>query len=374
MLGKELYKVDVSAELSNERLKSLIFFYAPLIGNDATYLYQHFVMEGSHYSYEEINRLLNRVNMSIDRFEACTGHLNRYRLLKTLKQDEHYVFVVNSALTMNDFIKDDILVREFILKTSGEHYQQLIADLKNADTYKGFEDVSEVLSIKDLSDWNKDYETYLNKKPDNSYDFNTLFNISYFLKDISTLMFPMKYRTNQNLKDIATLADIYGISYDKMRNYVANAVNKSNDEFNIGQLRYSCMNARTDYQKVEQNRYDVPSINYLMSLQDGKEVTDYDKKILYNLAFKYHLKNDVINVLLGHTLKNCDNRLIENYIYPIASDLHRNDIKNAFEALERLSDDHSRKKNDDVLPTYDSSVNKQMSDEELNELLSLRGK
>ena len=37
MLGNDLYKVEVKNELSNERLKSLVFFYAPLVGSDALY-------------------------------------------------------------------------------------------------------------------------------------------------------------------------------------------------------------------------------------------------------------------------------------------------------------------------------------------------
>ena len=46
MLGNDFYKVEVNCELSNERLKSLIFFYGPLIGNDALVLYQYLILTG----------------------------------------------------------------------------------------------------------------------------------------------------------------------------------------------------------------------------------------------------------------------------------------------------------------------------------------
>ena len=375
MIGKNLYKLDVNADLSNERLKSLIFFYAPLIGNDALALYQYLALKGSTYIYDELNNLLANLNISIDSFESSCSSLNKYRLLKTLRQADNYVFVINKPLEMKEFIKDDIFVREFILKTSGDYYRELLSSIHADNNYQGFEDVSDTLSIESLKNWSKDDETYLrNKSEEKSYDFNTLFNISYFLKDISTIMFPMKYRNEENLKQIAVLADLYGISYDKMRSYVANAVNKSDEHFNINSLKYSCMNSLADYKKVEDGKYNVPCQAYLMSLQDGKEVTEYDKKILYTLAFKYHLNNEVINVLLAHTLRNCDNRLIENYIYPIASDLHRNDIKTAQDALQRLSRDYLTDKSEDTLPVYDTSKNKKLSDEEINKLLSLRGK
>ena len=376
MLGKDLYKVDVNGELSNERLKSLIFFYAPLIGDDATILYQYLLLRGSTYSFTELNELLAHLNKSIDTFEENCNNLNRYRLLKTLRQDNRYVFVVNAPLSIKEFIKDDIFAREFIMKTSGEYYRVLTADVFADNNYHDYEDISDTLSLDDLKLWTKEDETYLKKdnNKNNAFKFNTLFDVNYFLKDISSLMFPMKYRTIDNLKQIATLADLYGISYEKMRGYVANAVNKSDDSFNLNQLKYSCMNAKTNYEKVAEDKYNVPCQIYLMSLQDGKEVTDYDKKILFNLADRYYLNNSVINVLLAHTLKVCDNRLLENYIYPIASDFHRNDIDTAQKALERLSLDNHRNTKVDSLPVYDASGNKKLSDKELDELLSLRGK
>ena len=376
MLGKGLFKIDVNGELSNERLKSLIFFYAPMIGDDATILYQYLLLRGSTYSFVELNELLTSLNKSIDQFEENCNNLNKYRLLKTLKQDNRYIFVINAPMSIKEFIKDDIFVREFIMKTSGEYYRLLTADIFVDNNYHDYEDISDTLSLDDLKMWSREDETYLKKDNSkaNNYEFNTLFDINYFLKDISSLMFPMKYRTIDNLKYIATLADLYGISYDKMRGYVANAVNKSDDNFNINQLKYSCMNAKTNYEKVADDKYNVPCQIYLMSLQDGKEVTDYDKKILFNLADKYHLNNSVINVLLAHTLKVCDNRLLENYIYPIAADFHRNDIDSAQKALERLSIDNNKTKQLDTLPVYDASKNQKLSDQELDELLSLRGK
>ena len=136
------------------------------------------------------------------------------------------------------------------------------------------------------------------------------------------------------------------------------------------------MKAKIDYIKVDENEYNVPCQMYLMSLQNGKEVTDYDKKIIFNLSNKYHLEIPVINVLLAHGLKNCDNRLIENYLYPIASDLYRNVIKTAKAALNRLETPYNKsiKQTSDKLPTYDSSKNQDISKKQEEELLKLMGK
>ena len=376
MLGKDYYRIDTKSDLSNERLKSLVFFYGPMIGNDAISIYLNLLLRENTTGFDELNNLLVSLNTSVSDFENICASLNEYGLLKTLNKDNRYVFVINNPLTLNEFVSDDLLVREFILKTSGPYYQQLISKLNiSSERYNEYDDISKTLSIDSLSNWNLENESYLNIKHDNEYDFNTLFDVKKFLKDVSTTLLPMRFRTKQNLKHLAKLADLYSISYDKMRTFLPKVANTETNEFDLNTLRYLCMKAKIDYVKVDENQYNVPCQNYLMSLQDGKEVTDYDKKIIFNLSNKYHLNTPVINVLLAHGLKNCDNRLIENYLYPIASDLYRNDINTSSKALERLQAPYSKSNtNTDKLPTYDSSKNVDISEKQEEELLKLMGK
>jgi replication initiation and membrane attachment protein DnaB len=374
MLGKDFYKAEINAEISAERLRSLVFFYGPLIGNDALAMYEYMVLRGSSIGFREINELLISLNLSIDDFEFYCLKLNEYRLLKTLRQENRYIFVFHNPMEIRQFIKDDILVRDFILKTSGEHYQDLIADIQVESDHSGFEDVSQTLSLDSLRNWKADDESYLKRSNEQTFEFNTLFDVNVFLKDISTNLLPMRFRTRENLKEMAVLADLYNISYDKMRTFLPRVASIDSNEFDLKELRYLCMRAKSDYKAVEGDRYDVPCVSFLMSMQEGKEVTDYDKKIIYNLANKYHLVPPVINVLLAHGLKNCDNRLIENYLYPIASDLHRNDVRTSKDALQRLSRPYNKNKDEDKLPVYDDSGNKMMSASQEEELLKLMGK
>lgn len=376
MLGNDLYLNEVNAELSNERLKSLVFFYAPLIGNDSLALYQYLVLRGSNTVFDELNNLLYSLNISVDAFEKQTKKLNEYRLLKTLNQDNKYIFVFNNPLTMKEFVKNDIFIRDFILKTSGVHYQELVADMFDEDKHSGFKDISSTLSLDDLKSWSNENETYLTSKvfEKKMYDFNTLFDVNYFLKDVSTVLLPLKLRTKENMLELATLADLYNISYDKMRSYLPKVAKTDSNEFDLVQLRYLCMNARTDYTKIEKGNYKVPCLLFLMNLQNGKEVTEYDKKIIHRLSEDYHLNPSVINVLLEYALTNCDNRLIEKYIYAIAADLHRNNINDANSALSRLSKPYNKNVKVNSLPTYDTSKNKNVSEQEAEELLRLMGK
>jgi len=377
MLGKELYSSEVSFELSSEQLKSLTFFYAPLISNDALAIYQYMSLQGSSPVFEPLNNLLTSLNISVDMFEKVCDYLNEYRLLKTLKKDNQYIFVLIAPLTMKEFIKDDLLVRDFILKTSGPHYQALISGISEDSRHSDYEDISKPFEAERLQKWSENEETYLKKKQNtDTYDFNTLFNVNVFLKDINRLLFPIRLRTQENLRNIAVLADLYNISYDKMRSFLPKITKADSNKFDLDMLKYLCIKATSEYSKLEDDNYNVPCVKYLMSLQDGKEVSEYDKKIIGKLGTDYYLPISVINVLLQHCLKTCDNRLIEKYIYAIASDFHRNNIKNSVQALDRLASASSKSatKKPDELPQYDSSKNNNLSKEELDELLAMRNK
>lgn len=376
MLGKDYYRIETDVELSSEKLKSLVFFYGPLIGCEALNLYEYLVLKGSSIGYAKLNDLLQELNLSIDHFEELIGHINEFRLLKTLKKEDHYIFVLQAPLDMNEFIKDDIFVRYFILKTSGANYQKLISTLVEPDEHRDFENVSKTLTSEVLSGWTKSDETYINKSRKSKkekYDFNTLFDINVFLKDISPTLFPMRFRTRNNLEKIAIYGDLYDVSYDRMRVYLAQVSDFDADSFDLKKLEKACMSSSGNYEKIEKGRYDVPCVRFLMSLQDGKEVTESDRYLLSKLSAKYHLSAPVINVLVEYGLKNCDNRLVEKYLTKTAADLHRNDINTADEALKWLYNS-GEKRSEDKLPSYDTSNNTSLSESDEEELLKLMGK
>ena len=377
MTGKDFYKIENNAELSQERLKSLLFFYGPLLGHDALVLYQYLVLKNTANEFRQFNELLSNLNLSINSFEQQCQKLNEYRLLRTFQKADHYILVFYSPLSRQEFIKDDIFVREFIMRTSGEHFRQLSADIYSESAHKGYTDISAVLKADNLELWDDQQESYLKSEPKKQYDFPTRFDVNVFLRDVSGVLLPMHMRTAENMLEMAKLADLYNISYDKMRTFMPKVALIKEDVFDLDQLKYLCMHAQTPYNKVGADEYDVPCTLYLMSLQDGKEVTDYDKKIISNLSERYHLPYPVINVLLEYCLKNCDKRLIEKYLYAVAADLHRNDIRTSEQAVQMLEKPRkadNKKSGNKKMPNYDTSRNTAVSKEEEEELLRLIGK
>lgn len=374
MLGKNLFKVESNVDMSKEHYKALILFYNPLIGSDALYLYEYLAIRGNRPSFEELNNLLNILNISIDSFEKSLTKLNEYRLLKTLKKknEDAYIFILNNPLNVKEFIKDDLFVRNFILKTSGQYYQSLISEIRFFNSHDDFEDVSAKYNPQELSAWGPEEESFLKNNNKKSYNFNTLFDVNVFLKDMSDNLFPLKYRTYENLSEIAKLADLYNISYDKMRLFISEVYKVGETGLDLKLLRYKCQSAIPEYKRIENGMYDVPCLTFLMNKQEGKELSPYDKKILYSLSNDYKLKPSVINVLVEHGLRNCDNRLLEKYLYPIASDLHRNNIENASDAINRLDRYVKPSKQSEVKQKYDDSKNPEFTEEMRKALMERR--
>lgn len=370
MLGNNLFRVQSNSDFNSSQYKALILLYKPLIGNDALYLYQFLSVKGTYTAFEEINKLLNSLMISIDSFEEYVHKLNEYKLVRTLKNtnDETYVFVIENPLSFEEFVKDDLFVRDFILKTSGLYYQSLLNEIEFQSDFKNYKDVSAKFNKENLAAWNNDNESFLKNKKKPEYNFNTFFDINIFLKDVSTRILPMKYRTVELLSEIARLADLYNISYEKMRKIIAQIPLNKDISVYLEQLKNKCMYDKNEFKQYNDGIYNIPCELFLMNKQEGKEATPYDKKIIYNLSYDYNLKPEVINVILEHGLTNCNNSLIENYIYPIASDLHRNNIETSKQALERLSKEHKVKNIKETLETYDSSNNPSISAERKEEL------
>ena len=171
----------------------------------------------------------------------------------------------------------------------------------------------------------------------------------------------------------ATLADTYGISQDKMRIYIAESID--NDDLSLKKLAALCRNSVDNYIAVKDGDYYVPVTSFLYHLQGDIELTPYDKKILESLSHDYNLKAEVINVLLEYSLKRCNNRLAGNFVYAVASNFHRNGIDTVAKAKDALTpakENKVNKKVTEVLPTYDSSINPQLDDDEVNEFFKRR--
>lgn len=355
MVGNDLFKVESNISLSNDTYKSLILFYYPLVGADAIYLYQYLIVKENRNAFVEISALLNSLSISIDRFEKSLKRLNEYKLIKTYKENNNdkYILKLLSPLTMNEFINSNVFNRDFIQKTSGPYYQSIVSDLKVEIDLKNYTDVSYKLSSKVLDNWTYDNEKYLKPIAKKKHNFNTIFDIDKFLDGVSFTLFPHACRTEENLKLIAELADLYDINYKKMKEYISEVIKYKDQVLDVNLLKYKCQASVQEFRKVSSGTYSVSCTIFLMNKQNAKDVTPYDKKILGSLSIDYGLNAEVINTLVEYCLNTCDNRLIEKFIYPTASDLHRNNIETHEQAKEFLNKKYKKNSKLSTKVNYD---------------------
>ena len=379
MIGNDLFKIESDVSLSGNTYKSLIIFYNPLVGPEALYLYQYLTINNDRPNFTELKSLLNSLSMSIDKFEKLVKKLNEYKLITTLKEEstDKYVFILNEPLTINEFLNDNIFVRDFVQKTSGEYYRSVLSKIKFKNKYKNFEDVSHKLSKNILDNWTYKDEQYIKMPSSNQYNFGNLFDINTFLKGVSTTLFPLSCRTQENLKLISNLADLYDISYKKMAAYLSEAIKYKDQVLDVALLKYKCQSSINDNIDKETTGYKVPVSTFLMNKQGLKALTPSDKKPLSTLKEEYNLNTEVINYLIEFALTNSNNRLIGNYVFPIASDLHRNNIQTANDAKEFLDKPSNKKKNTKgpvaKLPDYSQiESNIKVTQDEINEALKRR--
>lgn len=379
MIGNDLFKIESDVALSENTYRSLIIFYNPLIGPEALYLYQYLLINNDRPNFVELSSLLNSLSISVDKFEKLIKKLNEYKLVTTLKEEntDKYVFILNEPLSVTEFLNDTIFVRDFVQKTSGPYYRSVISKIQFRNKYKNYTDVSHKLNTHVLDKWTYEDEKYIKMPSSTTYNYDNLFDINTFLSKVSTTLFPLSCRTPENLKLIANLADLYDISYKKMAAYLSEAIKNKDKVLDVALLKYKCQSSISDNKGSLKEGYNIPVSTFLMNKQGQKALTPSDKKLISTLKEQYNLNNEVINYLIEFALGNSNNRLINSYLFPIAADLHRNNITTASEAKDFLTNPNNRKKTNKGssinFPTYENMESKlKVSREEALEAIKRR--
>ncbi len=352
MLGRNKYRVRFSQDITFDDLKSLLLLYQPLISANAVILYEHLQMEGDREN--TISSLIDRCALSLNDLEAAFKRLNEYKLVDTFVKNEDYLFVLHKPLTGLSFLNNDLynkLLRrelgseEFVLRVSAFSKQPI-------DVTDGYKNISSQLTAIHTDD-------HLASSGSDSNGQEVLrtsyFDISRFVKNASTVLLPQKARTIHNLNVISSLADTYGITQDEMRRFVSQCI-KDND-LDTTALKIKCQHAKSDYNS-KGDGYDVPCAVFLRKLQSDRELTPNDIKMLDKLINEYHLNPSVVNVLLEHAMKMCDNHLYTSYIYPIAGDLNRNGVdtsEKALTILKKSSVSKPKTNYKEILPVYEKT-------------------
>lgn len=102
----------------------------------------------------------------------------------------------------------------------------------------------------------------------------------------------------------------------------------------------------------------LPPTEFLSLRQGGLPVTDPDRKIIEYLSEQMHFSDELVNVLIDHTLTKCNDMLNSNYISKVASTWIRKGIDTRQKALDFLSNNNQKA----AKPKKSSYVSKQMQE------------
>ncbi len=332
--GNDLFQVEKHFELSGDHFISLIKLYQPILGSDAVLLYLTLTCETQN-SHDQLSLILNK---DIPAIERARSKLEEVLLLESYRKDSDYMYILNRPLNSLEFLHHEVLGR-LLIYTLGRGYYQERLNENTTLSKEGFVNISSKIDRAFLSHWSESQEKVFQKKEVNKrkvlYSRDQLFK-----NDRNGIMFPFELRTSHNFYLINELADLYGISLERIRTIAYNAVDMENMSFNEETFR-----RLTRKHKGEggiNSPYDMVPMDYLAQFQESGQVPDITIRIIEEVKTKFGLKNEVINVIIEYVLNNYNMKLSKNMIETLAATMDRLKIKDYKAAINALKSDEKK--------------------------------
>ena len=349
MLGDDKYLVENKIELENGDTKRLYLLYYPLVKEEALAIYLALVYD-LNINFVKLHNLLNYLDFSIDRFEKGLHKLEEVGLVLTYQKDDSYIFELVKPLSLEDFMRHDILSRMLLGAIDARSYKRLYELRTSSSKHKGYKNVSHILEYAHLNKWNKSQEKkYQNIKKVNLEELDVEgFDIKRLIDKIAL---PNDLKNKDVLEFIARTGRSFGVSLEDMGKYVVDAIDYDKDEngfpclnpkLNKGRLLYYISKGKHFNLTNSQDPYEKPCTNFLKQLQNNKELTISDYKLIASLSNEYYLKVPVINFLLEYVFLENHGELNPNFIKAIAANWHRLGIDTIEQAKEYLSERQKR--------------------------------
>lgn len=379
LLAKEdKLKIEGISELTSSLLSSLLMLYQPLIGKEATFLYQILLSIHARKANVPHHALIEILgNMSIDQIEKNRGLLEQFLLIKTYYQDssKKYIYQLFPPLEGNAFLRHEVFGRLYMREMGKQMYE--VSKLCFADDYTPKDDYKNIsIPFQNVfkSAWEDQQEqSFEMMKPQEVHiQENTIpitFHYDRFLSGLSSLVFPSHERNEKNLRLIGELATIYGISEEKMRKLVGKSMNLKTNMLDHEVLKKMVRSSKTNYEEKESNVYALPPVRFLQKKQHGIEVTSSDKRLIEILIRDYQMKPDVVNVLLEYVLANTNQRLTRSYVEKIAGTWIRLQLDSHEKALQFIANEKNKQytqssKKIIELPDWFHEADKESTDDE----------
>ncbi|MBR3203927.1 MAG: DnaD domain protein [Solobacterium sp.] len=358
---KDVYRVEMTENLSEDAISSLVTLYLPLMGKDAVLLYFLLHSEGRlQHTQESHSRLFEILNLSADEVETARMHLEEYLLLRTYVQEgetrNSYIYHLNAPLPSESFLSSHEFVSMYIHALGSRQADNTVAKFVSGSiSTSGYKDIT--VSVRRMPEerFHEASVSFQKVRPRYAFsneDVDINFDYDHFFATTSDVVFPNILRTRENLELIGKLATLYGLSADRMRILVGHAITLDPPVLDTEKLKNSAARAVPDVTTAK-DPYSLPPVSFLMAKQNGAMVSQADKRILEKLRMEMHFPNEVINIMIEYILKRSDNRLNSRFVDMIAGEWARDGVKTREDAIKETKKNTGvRKKRTDVLPEY----------------------
>lgn len=333
MIGKDTYTITSIDELTALQMESLFILYQPLCAHCSIQLYLTLFYQAKHIVTQSCLELTNLMNTGLDDIDQMRLELEQFSLLKTYQTLNHYDFVLQVPLKPQQFLEHELYARYACLSLGKSHFDQLLHCYSSPESAVALgKDISASFDIHALSAWDDEKEKSFKVKSEEPSSPALTFDLPLLLAKMTEFMFPTRLRTADNLRIISELGSLYKINVDRMRTLVLNCVGQ--DALDLNKLTHLVHELPIEVAGGMPSSYELLPYEFLAYLQKGTKVSGADRRLLERLQQDYHLKPEVINVMIEHILKVTAGSIRKEYVEKVAAEWSRKGVNSLELALQ----------------------------------------
>lgn len=288
--------------------KSLFKVYQRIIGPTALNLYGYLFYDVNPKNERNHQDLCDALNCTLSKLEQDIEKLEQFDLIKIFvkySSSNHYVYKINTPLSVLDFLKNDVFGRLFLKSVGSSQYEYHLEEASSqCISLSEYESIKHPLDKAFMQTWSALEENSFNGSTEPLKVRSDLsFDIKNFLSECSNLLFPKRYRTDSAIESIKEIGSVYGVSVPRMIELVGKCYAENETSLNVKRLRKMASNELVqEYPSVE-SIYDYPPVLFLKKLRKDIEPTALEKYLLNQLVGSMGLSPQVVNVLIEMSYK-----------------------------------------------------------------------
>lgn len=372
ILPVEGYFVQLKKSPPFDYAKSLTHLYQPLIGIEATTLYQtllHEIEIQDDSTLQTHHTLMNYLNISLDKIYKARLKLEGIGLLKTFKNKENgnnsYIYELQSPFAPEKFFKDAML-SELLYHHLGQtkfeslkkrYHNKWAVDIQNEVTTSFVEVFQTFQPIFDNMDQAID-----SNPTDRSIKRVDTIDFSWMEMMLKQRMIPVqRVLTLANKKMISEMMFLYDLTTYEIEKSVLWALTEENaldvDEFKTAchdlfkskksetsikltekspeQIKKQIKKTqpKTKEEQLIERLETISPKDLLEDLSSGNQASAQDMRVIQEVMTSQGLPSPVMNVLIHYVLLQSNMKLSKAYLEKIASHWSRANLKTAKEAM-----------------------------------------